>query len=213
MLDIGDLARHDWVWLRPSAVVTAAPPYTGAVAAHIAAGQPFVVTAQRSASRHLSLGLALPDKTRVGVVCDRGAVIHHRPPPRLADVAGLAPPPKRELLHALSGMLDGVGCRAGTYGSYAWQYWTRELYVREDSDVDLLLQPGNPVMLERVLTILADFDGPALRLDGEITTAAGLAVNWRELGSEAADLLVKGRSPPVLMPRDLCVAAMFGAAP
>jgi phosphoribosyl-dephospho-CoA transferase len=90
---------------------------------------------------------------------------------------------------------------ARVYGSAAWQAVTGAVYLREDSDLDLLLTPTTGEQLRLALEILGSMAGARPRLDGEIALPDGRAVAWREAASESATLLVKTLSDVSLVPR------------
>ena len=141
----------------------------------------------------LRLGLALPDKTRIGLNIATDAVASVRQPPCLADTFAAAPASWVETLAKVQAIAERHDVAVAVYGSLAWQALTGLAYVRPGSDVDLLLTSGRWTDLERVTVALAALSG-APRLDGEAILPGGAAVAWRELARAPVRLLVKDRA-------------------
>ncbi|WP_052293754.1 malonate decarboxylase holo-[acyl-carrier-protein] synthase [Azospirillum sp. B510] len=174
------------------------------------AGRPLVIARGRPGDGvgALRLGLATPDKRRIGLHVGTDAVAERRPPLPLAETAGSAPEGWRPMLGDLARRALDLDAPAAVYGSLAWQHQTGLRYVRPDSDIDLLFTPSGRRSLERVLALLAEAGDGTPRLDGEILLPDGAAVAWRELAGRPARLLVKG--PAAVELRDLsAVLALF----
>lgn len=139
------------------------------------------------------LGLALPDKTRLGFGVTTAAVIGVRPPPTLDEVMTAAPPSWTEALRSAVAIGRHHQVTVGVYGSLAWQALTGLAYLRAGSDVDLLLMASQWGALMDVSAALAAVDGSP-RLDGEALLPDGAAVAWRELAGVPTRLLLKGRA-------------------
>lgn len=168
----------------------------------VAAGRPLVVAASRAGDTEgtLRLGLALPDRRRIGLTVAAEAVDRVLGPVRLADVV-------RDLPAGMQSQADLVLAlcpRACVFGSVAWQAMTGLPYLRATSDLDLLCPAGDdPLPLADALAAL-----PALpRLDGEIALPDGRAVAWRELARRPDTVLVKGHGGPWIVP----IASVTGA--
>ncbi|MFV3074976.1 malonate decarboxylase holo-[acyl-carrier-protein] synthase [Niveispirillum fermenti] len=178
--------RHDFVRLAadwPDGLLSAlAGPEQTLVAGWVAAGRPLVVARRPpdDAPGTLRLGLALPDKRRIGLHVRRDVVTGRRPPPLLTEVP--VPPSWRPLVATLSAAAAGAGLPVRVYGSLAWQALTGLDYVRPDrSDIDLLFAPADARALARLPALLRPLAGHLHpRLDGEIVLQGGLAVSWRE---------------------------------
>jgi phosphoribosyl-dephospho-CoA transferase len=198
--------RHDWVWVGRGTHL----PDLMEVRRHHEAGLPFVVCRNPTSTRkdQLWLGLALPDKRRLGFCVEMSRVSRHQAPLFLREVLPVVPRSWLPLLTQLVAQLKEVGIEARVYGSTAWQAMTGTAYLREDSDLDLLLTPTTEDQLRSVLKILAPLDGARPRLDGEIVLSVGRAVAWREAASDAATLLVKTLSEVALVPRATWVSAL-----
>ena len=139
------------------------------------------------------LGLALPDKTRLGFGVTTPAMIEVRPPPTLGEVMPAALPPWAEALRTVDAIARHRHVTVGVYGSLAWQALTGLAYLRAGSDVDLLLTTSQWGALMDVITALAAVESPP-RLDGEALLPDSAAVAWRELAGAPERLLVKGRT-------------------
>ncbi|PWC84130.1 hypothetical protein TSH100_18870 [Azospirillum sp. TSH100] len=175
-----------------------------------AAGRPLVIARGRSGDEagELRLGLATPDKRRIGLHVAVGAVAERLAPLPLAEALNSAPAAWQPMLVELVRRALDLGVAAAVYGSLAWQHRTGLRYVRPESDIDLVFAPRDRWQLDRLLDLLAETgDGPP-RLDGEILLPDGVAVAWRELVGRPARLLVKG--PVEVGLRDLAsVLALF----
>ncbi len=198
--------RHDWVWVGRGTHL----PDLIDIRCHQEAGLPFIVCRNPAASGkdRLGLGLALPDKRRIGFCVEMSGISRHQVPLSLGDVLHGMPHSWLPTLKHLAARFEGVGMEARVYGSAAWQAMTGVAYLREDSDLDLLLAPTADAQLCMVLGILASMDGSRPRLDGEIVLPGGGAVAWREAASDAATLLVKTRSEVALVPRATWMSAL-----
>lgn len=213
----GPVQRHDFVRLRAGWTNNLLSPLAATeqalVAEWVIAGRPFVVARRQpeDVNGTLRLGLALPDKRRIGFHLRSDAVARSAPPPLLADVP--MPASWQPSLTSLAAAATRAGVPARLYGSLAWQALTGLDYVRPDSsDVDLLFTPGDALALARLAVLLrplAGQDHP--RLDGEIVLPGGLAVSWREwLGG--GPVLVKAPSTLFLADASALTARMPGRA-
>lgn len=180
------------------------------VADWCAAGRPLVIARRRSedGAGELRLGLAMPDKRRIGLHVRTEAVTGRLPPLPLAEAVDAAPAVWRPMLTDLARRAQELGTAAAVYGSLAWQQRTGLRYVRPESDIDLLFAPCGRRQLEGLLELLMAVGNDSPRLDGEILLPDGAAVAWRELAGRPARLLVKGATEVGL--RDLAsVLALF----
>ncbi|WP_434621086.1 malonate decarboxylase holo-[acyl-carrier-protein] synthase [Azospirillum sp. B2RO_4] len=174
------------------------------------AGRPLVIARGRSedGAGELRLGLATPDKRRIGLHVAAEAVAESWGPLPLAEAVETAPEAWRPMLAELVRRALAVGVGPAVYGSLAWQHRTGLGYVRPDSDVDLLFAPRDRRQLDGLLDLLRAFGDGSPRLDGEILMPDGAAVAWRELAGRPDRLLVKG--PAEVELRDLpSVLALF----
>lgn len=137
------------------------------------------------------LGLPLPPslgKQRLALGVPPDAILSDAPPPLLAEAGRVAPAAWQPTIAALVAHDPHTRC----FGSLAWAHLTGLPYLLETSDLDLVWQVARAddatelvAALERIGT-----DSP-MRLDGEIVTPTGFAVQWREYASEAIELLAK----------------------
>lgn len=206
--------RHGWVRLGEGWADRLRSPLAEAERAEVAdwcaAGRPLVIARGRpgDGAGELWLGLATPDKRRIGLHAAADAVAEHWGPLPLAEAVDVAPEAWRAMLAELVRRAQAVGVTPAVYGSLAWQHRTGLGYVRPDSDIDLLFAPRDRWQLDGLLDMLAAVGDGSPRLDGEILLPDGAAVAWRELAGRPARLLVKG--PAEVSLRDLpSVLALF----
>ncbi len=206
--------RHGWVRLREGWAAHLRSPLAEAERAEVAdwcrAGRPLVIARGRpeDGAGELRLGLATPDKRRIGLHVTADAVAARLDPLPLAEAVGAAPEAWRPILAELVRRAQDVGVTPAVYGSLAWQHRTGLAYVRPESDIDLLFAPRERWQLDRLLNLLTTVGDGTPRLDGEILLPDGAAVAWRELAGRPARLLVKG--PAAVSLRDLqSVLALF----
>jgi phosphoribosyl-dephospho-CoA transferase len=198
--------RHDWVWLGWEAHL----PDLAEVRSHCLAGLPFIVGRPPVSigEDSLQLGLALPDKRRIGFCVKTSSIRQRRAPLSLDEVLPCLPDPWLPTINPLAAQFRAAGMEARVYGSAAWQAMTGGSYLREDSDLDLLLTPTTEEQLRRVLEILGSMEGARPRLDGEVVLLDGRAVAWREAASDSAILLVKTLDDVSLVPRATWASAL-----
>jgi phosphoribosyl-dephospho-CoA transferase len=213
--------RHDLAWLGAGWREGLASPLDradeAAVVRWVSRGLPAVVRRadEGAPPGSLALGLALPPsegRRRVALTVGEGAVARRARPLALSVVLPSTPAAWRAPLAALDAALRAAGAPAAVYGSLAWQHLTAEPYLREGSDVDLLVQPASAAALERALGLLQAFGAPgAPPLDGEVLLGAGRAVSWRELARGPARVLVKWGGGVALRPRPEALGALAAA--
>lgn len=206
--------RHGWVRLGDGWAGHLRSPLASAERAEVvdwcAAGRPLVIARRHPEDEvgELRLGLATPDKRRIGLHVTVEAVTGRLPPLPLAEAVDAAPALWCPMLTDLARRAQELGAAAAVYGSLAWQQRTGLPYVRPESDVDLLFAPRDRWQLDRLLDLVAEVGDGNPRLDGEILLPDGAAVAWRELAGRPARLLVKGAAEVGL--RDLAsVLALF----
>lgn len=159
----------------------------------VAAGHPLIV--RRSICDDLAglvpLGLPLPPslgKQRLAVTVPADAIMSDALPPLLADAVRSAPSVWFPTIDALIAFDPETRC----FGSLAWAHLTDLPYLSEISDLDLVSQASTEDEAVRLAAALLRIDAEApMRLDGEIVTPTGLAVQWREFASDTAEVLVK----------------------
>lgn len=211
-------ARHDWVQLGEGWEGHLRSPLTAEDRDEVEdwrrRGFPLVVARRQPADGgdDLRLGLALPDKRRIGVHVAAPAAVAHACPLALAAALASAPEAWRPLLDAVVRLGNALDVPTCVFGSLAWQHLSGLRYLRPGSDVDLLFAPRGWGAVEELLAALGGLDGfgsaDGPRLDGEILLPDGGAVAWRELASRPSKLLVKGPMDVTLRDR-AAVAALF----
>jgi phosphoribosyl-dephospho-CoA transferase len=218
---IAALRRHQLVWLAPSAWQSAldwaeegeAPDKDKRAAiGHWAAHDlPLVVTRQACdwagavPGMALALGLPLPHvwgRRRLRLDVREGELRAKGAFPAMADVAALLPPPVQARWATLTSVLAALDVEAVVYGSVGWQRLTGLDYLREGSDIDLLLPVTTTAQADAAVAALHASGIESPRLDGELVFPDGSAVAWREWAIWRAGLveqvLIKRLDGPVL---------------
>ncbi|MBB3285051.1 MULTISPECIES: malonate decarboxylase holo-[acyl-carrier-protein] synthase [Rhizobium] len=213
MTDVAALRRHDLVYVRSEAwpgllrgqVQGEMEPD---VLAWAALGRPAIFRRRTcsDAADIISLGLPLPPnmgRKRLALACPPAAVIRTTPPPLLRDALAAAP---ARWCQAIGTLLESApSCRC--FGSLAWQYLTGLSYLADTSDLDLLVECGSDADARRVTALLTDVAERApMRIDAELITPCGTAVQWREWLSGNPELLVKSHTGSALIAREALFA-------
>lgn len=178
------------------------------------AGLPFVVASAHPGdpADTVRLGLAMPDKRRIGFRARAGAIKVVLPPPCLDEAGAHAPPDWRRAVEAVRASCAAAGIEARVFGSLAWTCRTSRNYLHDGSDLDLHLTPRADADPVRVRAAVAELMEPAdglPRLDGELILSDRSAVNLRELAGGPPHILVKAHGGARLFP--LCeVVARIG---
>ena len=137
------------------------------------------------------LGLPLPPslgKQRLALAVPPEAILSDAPPPLLGEAAQAAPAAWQRTIAALGALDPDARC----FGSLAWAHLTGLPYLSATSDLDLVWQVATADDAARLAAALGQIDADApMRLDGEIVTPTGFAVQWREYASDATELLAK----------------------
>jgi phosphoribosyl-dephospho-CoA transferase len=186
------LHRHDLVWLDPTidAGLFAAAGQRDLARDWVHRAFPLVVARQSGnlmqEAGQIMLGFTLPSapmRTRVMLRADRTAIIRHTRPLPLSETIQHAPAGWRAGLDSLRTLLERTGTEARVYGSMSSEIFTGMRYLDAASDLDLLLECGATTKLRELLAGLEDFSPEVPRIDGEVLSASGWAVAWRELAS------------------------------
>ncbi|MEG8024416.1 malonate decarboxylase holo-[acyl-carrier-protein] synthase [Sphingomonas aurantiaca] len=137
------------------------------------------------------LGLPLPPslgKQRLALAVPPEAILSDAPPPLLGEAAQAAPAAWQRTIDALGALDPDTRC----FGSLAWAHLTGLPYLSETSDLDFVWQVACADNAARLVAALVRIEADApMRLDGEIVTPTGFAVQWREYASDATELLAK----------------------
>lgn len=184
--------RHDWAWVNPIAAGWVSEP---AAADWLRQGRPLVVATQSAPLQPLPslavLGIAAPRSHpayRARVQLPPGAIRRVARPPLLAALLPRLPRRLQAAARALMTALQGLGVTVRVYGSLGLLGWAGGpvlegcAIIREESDLDLLLEPSSAAeaiaLLERLQSLEAS--GASSPLNGELMRPDGAAVNWRE---------------------------------
>jgi phosphoribosyl-dephospho-CoA transferase len=155
----------------------------------IAAGRPLIARRLLCDDRTglVPLGLPLPPslaKRRLSFAVPPETILSDEPPPLLADAGRDAPVAWQPTIAAIVALDPATRC----FGSLAWAHLTGLPYLSATSDLDLLWQVADAAGAARLASIaLIDAAAP-MRLDGELITPTGLAIQWREWASDAPEL-------------------------
>ncbi|MEA1672105.1 malonate decarboxylase holo-[acyl-carrier-protein] synthase [Nitrospirillum sp. BR 11163] len=204
MVDPAALRRHDLVYLSPEAWRDQVASVVDEVADWADLGRPAILRQRVCADPDgvVPLGLPLPPgmgRKRLTLSCSPAAVARVASPPSLRDARSSAPAGWRPVIEALLGADPSWRC----FGSLAWQHVTRLSYLTDASDLDLLITCVSHAEATRVAAALGGIAAWApMRLDAELVSEGGNAVQWREWLSDAPHLLVKTRSGPALVARE-----------
>jgi phosphoribosyl-dephospho-CoA transferase len=130
------------------------------------------------------LGIALPPdaqgrKLRVPIHVPRAEIRLTREPLELLDVLPTAPLRWQAALRVMTAEIRAQGLDLRVYGSLALQTLTRQAYLRDTSDIDILFRPSNRLQLEQGMALLARH-AACLPLDGEVLLGPACAVAWKE---------------------------------
>ncbi|MDQ0455658.1 malonate decarboxylase holo-[acyl-carrier-protein] synthase [Rhizobium paknamense] len=181
------------------------------LAGWIDGGGPLVVASSHptDAEGTVRLGLATPDKQRLGLTIATEAIHDLLPALTLAEARAAAPEAWQPRLSAILALAEDHGFELGLFGSLAWQTHTGRTYLHPASDLDLLIRFASRNRHENALRALLSLDGQP-RLDGEVLLCDGGAVNLRELATNAAELMEKRHGGPRLVPRDEVLGRLGG---
>jgi phosphoribosyl-dephospho-CoA transferase len=190
--------RHRLVYLDPARwteILDGYPAFRAipAVLDWVAAGYPLIARRPLcdDGAGLVPLGLPLPPslgKQRLALAVPPEAILSDAPPPLLGEAAQAAPAAWQRTIAALGALDPDARC----FGSLAWAHLTGLPYLSATSDLDLVWQVATADDAARLAAALGQIDADApMRLDGEIVTLTGLAVQWREYASDATELLAK----------------------
>ena len=144
------------------------------------------------------LGLAAPlhwDRRRLFVEVPASDVQRVGAFAAASAITAALPQPAQASWRVVCRSLERLGAEARVYGSYGWQQVTGMAYVRDSSDIDLLVTVATSRRADAVSALLDRTAFEVPRLDGEIVFDDGAAVAWREWAAwragSAAQVLVK----------------------
>jgi phosphoribosyl-dephospho-CoA transferase len=185
--------RHDLVWVDPDtdkSLLLVSDEHAEIVRNWIQQNWPLVVTRQSDLAAtqagQIQLGITLPSapaRTRVALRVPQAALVSYSRPLLLTDAIAYAPPAWRGHLAGVAEICATHAVVARVYGSLSTQAFTRQNYLDESSDVDLLFECSKKTILQKLLEELQSLEMQPLKIDGEILTQSGWAVAWRELST------------------------------
>jgi len=186
------LRRHDLVWLDPEidAGLFADADQRDLARDWVSRALPLVVARQSASlsipAHQIILGFTLPSapaRTRVTLRADRAAIIRHTRPLPLHDAIEHAPQTWLPGLNLLTALFARTGTVARVYGSLSSEAYSGRPYLDATSDLDLLLECTDDTKLRELWLELENFPLAQPRIDGEVFSASGWAVAWRELAA------------------------------
>lgn len=209
MGEVAALRRHDLVYVKPDAWLDLlAGQDFGALDPDVltwaALARPTIFRRRicSDASDAVPLGLPLPPgmgRRRLALACPASALARTAPPPSLRETLPVAPNTWRPTIEAL--LAEGISWRC--FGSLAWQYLTGLSYLTNASDLDLLVRCASDAEAARATAVLSDVAARApMRIDAELVSPLGAAVQWREWSSRATELLAKSQTGPAIVARE-----------
>jgi phosphoribosyl-dephospho-CoA transferase len=158
-----------------------------------------------SSPESVAVGVPLPPscgKLRVALHVPRAALAARLPPVLLADCRRAAPRRWGTALDQLEALGAAMAAAPGACGSLLWQHLTGLAYLHDASDIDVLWRVTSLGQARAIADALPGIERrTGIRIDGEILSARGWGVHWRELATQAPEILVKTRSGAQLRAR------------
>jgi phosphoribosyl-dephospho-CoA transferase len=204
-----NLRRHDLVFVSPTAwrlflesrLELADDPL---VAGWVDREWPLIARRLAPEEGHgVPLGLPLPPsagKRRIGFLMDPVGIRSTARPPLLSAALHVAPAAWIPTLRTLNHVAARLGVEARVFGSLAWCLLTGLNYLSVNSDLDFILSLPRPRDFPALITELDSIASTApMRLDCEIVRDDGAGVHWRELHSDAREVLAKTVGRPTLL--------------
>lgn len=209
MVDVAALRRHDLVYIKPDAWPKQLAGYVLGdfhpdLACWAELDRPTVFRRGIGGDARdcVPLGLPLPPsmgRKRLTLACSPIDVMRTASPLLLREVLPAVPARWRPTIDAL--LAEGISWRC--YGSLAWQHITGLPYLTNSSDLDLLVCCSSHAQAAQATGLLANISAHApMRIDAELTSSAGAAVQWREWSSGAAELLAKSNAGATFVTRE-----------
>ena len=155
----------------------------------------------------IAVGLPLPPalgKRRLKFHITNDGVAAHAPALALDDVVAAMEPAWQCALAPLARDAARARIAFRVFGSAAWQTQTGLVYLHDQSDIDLLVEPASIDELETAIALFERFERRTpIRLDGEIVFPGGDAVAWREWNRarSAGRVLAKRLTEAALVPK------------
>ncbi len=158
-----------------------------------------------SSPDRVAVGMPLPPscgKLRIALHVPLVGVSERLSPVLLAECRRAAPPRWGTVLDQLEALGNATAIAPGVCGSLLWQHLTGLAYLHDASDIDVLWQVTSLAQARAIAGALPNIERrTGIRIDGEILSARGWGVHWREFGSQAPGMLVKTRNSVQLCSR------------
>lgn len=153
----------------------------------------------------VAVGIPLPPscgKLRIALHVPVVAVVARPSPVPLAQSRRAAPRRWGAVMDQLEALGHATAAAPAVCGSLLWQHLTGLVYLHDASDIDVLWQVTSLAQARAITSALPEIERrTGIRVDGEILSARGWGVHWRELGTQAPAMLVKTRSSAQLCSR------------
>lgn len=153
----------------------------------------------------VAVGVPLPPscgKLRIALHVPPAAVAARLSPVPLAECRRAAPRRWDTVLDQLEALGDAIELAPAVFGSLLWQHLTGHAYLHDASDIDVLWRVTGLGQARAIADAIPEIEHrTGIRVDGEILSARGWGVHWREFGTRAPDMLVKTRSSAQLCSR------------
>jgi phosphoribosyl-dephospho-CoA transferase len=95
------------------------------------------------------------------------------------------------------------GLKIHVFGSWMWQSLTGDQYVRESSDLDLLIETATPRQAESAVSLLERHVARcSFRIDAELSLPRLGEIHWAEYRSASPQLMVKSFDTACLINRE-----------
>lgn len=146
----------------------------------------------------VAVGVPIPPscgKLRIALNAPVAALKERLSAVSLADCRCAAPLHWIALLDHLEALGEATHIAPGVCGSLLWQHLTGLTYLHGASDIDVLWRVTSLSQAHAIANALPEIERrTGIRIDGEIVSARGWGLNWRELGTRALEILVKTRT-------------------
>jgi len=153
----------------------------------------------------VAVGVPLPPscgKLRIALHVPAVAMGERLSPVLLPECRHAAPQHWGAVLDQLEALGDATEIAPGVCGSLLWQHLTGLAYLHDASDIDVLWRVTSLSQAHTIADALPEIERrTGMRVDGEILSAHGWGVHWREFATQAPGMLVKTRSSVQLCSR------------
>jgi phosphoribosyl-dephospho-CoA transferase len=188
---------------------SAQDPAAGVIEDWIDAGRPLVVAASAKCDREgsIRLGIATPDKRRFGIVVMPAAIDRFLPELELAAVVASTPLSWRIKIAQTMEVAAQQRLTLTVFGSLAWTHLTGATYLRESSDLDLVVRCDPSTDIVGAAHALLSIEGSP-RLDPELYLSGLGGVNLKELATMPEHVLLKRHGGPQMVAASAVIQAL-----